>query len=79
MHGTIATTASAAAQGYRSEPALEWGHHLSPHHRARDLALPLFGDRCLESESGGLGGRRERRSQYRSGTGAQGLPERADQ
>ena len=53
--------------------------HLPAHHLARDLAVPLSGDRRPEPQGRGLGCRRARRSRYRSGTGEQGLPERADQ
>ena len=38
----------------RSESDVEMGHHLSLHHRARDLAVPLHGARDLEPLGGGL-------------------------
>jgi len=52
---TTGTESRSKAQGYRSKPALVLGHHRSPHHCPRDLALPRSGDRALEPQGGGLG------------------------
>ena len=51
---TGAQTGSTPA-GRRSESGVGLGHHLSPHYRPGDLAVPLPGDRRLEPQSGGLG------------------------
>ena len=46
--GTTGAQSSSTPAGRRSESGVELGHHLSPHHRARDLGVPLPGDRRLE-------------------------------
>jgi hypothetical protein len=51
------------------ERGVELGHHLPPHHRARDLAVPLSGDRRLETQGGALGCRRTRRPRHCGGSG----------
>ena len=56
-----------------------WDITYLPTSRARDLAVPLPGDRRLEPQGGGLGCRRAGRPSHRSGSGEQGLPARADQ
>ena len=53
--GNTGNKTRAASQGFRSELALELRHHLSPHHHARDLPLPLSGYRSLQPESSALG------------------------
>jgi hypothetical protein len=70
---------SSRLRGLRSEAGLGLGHHLPAHHLARDLAVPLPGDRCLEPQVGGLGLSRAGRPSHRSRFGQQGLPQRADQ
>ena len=42
----------------RAKPGLELGHHLSAHHGAGCVAVPLPGSRCVEPQGGGLGCRR---------------------
>ena len=42
----------------RAKPGLELGHHLSAHHGAGCVAVPLPGGRCVEPQGGGLGCRR---------------------
>lgn len=75
---TGAQTGSTPARS-RAESVVELGHHISPHHRARRLAVPLPADRRLESQGGGLGWRRAGSPGHCSGSGEQGLPARADQ
>jgi len=52
LHGTVLPASEKEPEGWS---ALVVGHHLSAHHRSRDLALPLSGGRCLEPQGGGLG------------------------
>jgi len=52
---TTGPTSSTEAACIRSESSVELGYHLSPHHRARDLAVPLSGHRRLEPQGGDLG------------------------
>jgi hypothetical protein len=52
---TTGTKNGAKAQGRRSEPGLELGHHLSAHHRSWDLAVPLPGKRRQEPKGSDLG------------------------
>jgi hypothetical protein len=48
-----ASTACCTPLGGRTEAGVELGHHLTAHHRARCVALPVSGARRLEPQSGG--------------------------
>ena len=50
---TTGTAPRSTAQGRWSKPGVESGHNLPAYHRARDLAVPLSGDRPLEPQDGG--------------------------
>jgi len=53
--GTTGAQTRATPKGRLTQRGVELGHHLSPHHRARDLALPLPCDRRLDPQGRGLG------------------------
>jgi hypothetical protein len=48
-----ASTACCTPLGGRTEAGVELGYHLTAHHRARCVALPVSGARRLEPQSGG--------------------------
>jgi len=58
---------------------VELGHHLPTDHCVRCVAVPLSGDRRLESQDRRLGCRQTGRCSHRGRSGEQGLPERTDQ
>ena len=76
---TAGAEATATAQGDRSGPGLELGHHLPPHQRQGRMAVPLSGDRSVELKGGDLGCRRTRGRSHCSGSVEPDLHPRADQ